>query len=88
MENLKSFFSANPHYFGLLFALFGVVMLIAAIKGAKWLFEKDVSTLTYDIKKIDGWINLFGKKTAQVIVGIGSVVVIIAGLAWFFLSIF
>lgn len=87
MEKMNEFFTNNPHVFGLLFAIFGVFMLISAIRGSKWLFHDDVSGVTYSLKKIDGWINMFGIKTARVVVGIGAVCIIIAGLLWFFLSI-
>ena len=88
MEKLERFLAENPHYFGLMLVVIGVVMLISAIKGSKWLFEKDVSSATYNLKKIDGWINVFGKKTARIIVGIGSVSVIIAGIVWFWIYAF
>ena len=86
MEKVKDYFTLHPHYLGLLFAVFGVLMLISAIKGAKWLFEKDVSSVTYSLKKIDGWINMFGVKTARFVVGIGAVLIIIAGMVWFLLA--
>ena len=88
MEKLENLFTENPHYFGLLIVVFGVVMLISAIRGAKWLFEKDVNKLTYNMKKVDGRINMFGKKAARIIVGIGSVGIIIAGLVWFWIYAF
>ena len=85
MEKVKEFLSANPQVFGLLFALAGVVGLLAAILDADWLFKKDVSGVTYSLKKIDGWINMFGRRTARVAVGVGSVVLIAAGGVWFFI---
>ncbi|MDR0347979.1 MAG: hypothetical protein LBH90_00615 [Tannerella sp.] len=54
MDKVTEFLKENPHTLGLIFALFGVVMLIAAITGAKWLFKKDVSGVTYSLEKIDG----------------------------------
>lgn len=85
LDNLKTFFKENPQYFGLLFIAFGIIMLISSIKGSKWLFEKDVSTLTYNVNKIDGLINLFGKKTARIIVAVSSIVVILSGILWFWI---
>ena len=87
MDKLKDFFTENPHIFGLLFAIFGVVLLISAITGAKWLFKNDVSRVTYSLRKIDGWINMFGVKTTRIMVGISSVFIIITGLFWFLASI-
>lgn len=63
-------------------------MLVSAIVGAKWLFEKDVSGVTYNLDKIDGWINMFGKKTARVFVGLSSIVLILAGGVWFWIYAF
>ncbi len=85
MEKIKEFVSANPQVFGLLFALAGVVGLLAAIFDAEWLFKKDVSGVTYSLKKIDGWINVFGRRTARVAVGVGSVALIAAGAVWFYI---
>ena len=85
MEKVKEFVSANPQVFGLLFALAGVVGLLAAIFDAEWLFKKDVSGVTYSLKKIDGWINVFGRRTARVAVGVGSVALIAAGAVWFYI---
>ena len=88
IDKLQAYLTEHPEYFGVLFVVFGVVLLVAAIRGSKWLFEKDVSGVTYSLKKIDGWINMFGKKAARVYVGISGVVVIIAGVAWFLIYAF
>ncbi|MDR0404157.1 MAG: immunity 17 family protein [Treponema sp.] len=83
MENrLKSFLTGNPHYLGFIFALFGIAGLILAIIDANWLFG-DVNKMTYNLKKIDGWVNFFGRKTARIISGVISVVIILSGLFWF-----
>jgi uncharacterized membrane protein YuzA (DUF378 family) len=83
MENkLKSFLAGNPHYLGLFFALLGIAGLICAITDANWLFG-DVNKMTYNLKKIDGWVNFFGRKPARVISGVISVIIILSGLFWF-----
>ena len=87
IDKLKIFLSLNPHYIGLFIALVGVVLLIAAIKDANWLFG-DVSGVTYSLKKIDGWVNLFGRKTARIIAGVFDVIMILAGLLVFLLGTF
>lgn len=84
-DKLKPFLTENPHYLGLFFALIGVVCLIAAIVDANWLFG-DVNTTTYNLRKIDGWVNFFGRKPARIISGVFSVVVILSGLFWFWMS--
>ena len=86
MEKLENILTENPHYLGLAFAAFGVFMLVSAIMGVKWLFEKDVSKVTYSLKKIDGWINMFGVKTARIVVGATALLTIAAGMVWFLLA--
>ncbi|MDR3046262.1 MAG: hypothetical protein LBU51_01435 [Bacteroidales bacterium] len=44
--------------------LTGLLLLIAAKKEASWLFG-DVSPATHNLKKLDGWINLFDKRAAK-----------------------
>jgi hypothetical protein len=88
IENIKAYFEENPAYFGIIIIVFGIVLLISAIKGSKWLFEKDVSGSTYSLDKIDGWINIFGKKTARIMVAISSVILILSGIVWFWIYTF
>lgn len=88
LEQIKTYFKEHPAYFGLVIIALGIVLLISAIKGSKWLFEKDVSGSTYSLDKIDGWINMFGKKTARVVTGITSVILILAGVVWFWIYTF
>lgn len=82
-DKLKPFLTANPHYLGLFFALLGVIGLVCAIMDVNWLFG-DVNTVTYNLKKIDGWVNFFGRKPARIIAGAFSIVIILSGLFWFF----
>jgi hypothetical protein len=87
IESVKTFFTDNPHFLGIFFALVGVVCLISAIKDANWLFG-NVSGLDYNLKKIDGWVNFFGRKTARIIAGFFSVLAILAGIVWFLIYAF
>jgi hypothetical protein len=82
---LKPFLTDNPHYLGLFFALIGAIGLIAAIVDANWLFG-DVNRTTYNLQKIDGWVNFFGRKAARIISGVFSTLVILSSLCWFFIS--
>ncbi|MCD7963595.1 MAG: immunity 17 family protein [Rikenellaceae bacterium] len=82
MDSFREFLINNPHYFGLLFVLIGSTTLLASIYDAEWLFG-NVSSNTYNLKKIDGLVNRFGRKRARIIYGIFSVSVIISGLVWF-----
>ncbi|NDV65337.1 Imm17 family immunity protein [Bacteroides sp. 224] len=85
MEHLKTYFEENPAHFGYILIALGIAMLVASIKGSKWLFEKDVIGSTYSLNKLDGWINIFGKKTARVVAGICSVLLILVGVFWVWL---
>ena len=78
------FFKKNPHYFGVLFVLIGLLVLISAVVDAHWLFG-DVSDVTYDMGKVDGWVNFFGRDIARVIAGAFAVLMIAAGVVWFIL---
>jgi hypothetical protein len=40
------------------------------------------------MKKIDGWVNFFGRRNARIISGIGSVVTVLAGIGWFLIYAF
>ncbi|MDR2905120.1 MAG: immunity 17 family protein [Helicobacteraceae bacterium] len=82
MEQIKEFLAANPHYFGLLFVIIGVGGLLASIFDWSWIFG-DVSGIAYNLKKIDGWVNMFGRKTARILFGILSSFVILGGIVWF-----
>jgi hypothetical protein len=86
MENqIKTFLTGNPHYLGLVFALFGLVGLFWAVTDANWLYG-NVNQMTYNVRKIDGWVNLLGRKAARIISGVISVIIILSGLAWFILA--
>jgi hypothetical protein len=58
MEKIKEFFAANPHYFGIVIVFIGVMGLLAAIFDWNWVFG-NVSGVTYNMKKIDGWVIFF-----------------------------
>ena len=82
IEKIQVCVNAHPELFGILFLIIGVVILVSALLDANWLFG-DVSGSTYDLRKIDGWVNMFGRKTARVVAGIGGITVCIAGVVWF-----
>ena len=54
---------------------------MAAIFDWSFIFG-DVNRSNYNPEKLDGIINLFGRKTARVVCGILSIVVIGAGILW------
>ena len=82
MDRIKNYISDHPEVFGIFFILVGVGLLIAAWMDANWLFG-DVNSNTYSLKKLDGWVNMFGRKTARVVAGIMSIIIVLAGVVWF-----
>ena len=88
MEKIKTFIEENPGIFGLFFIALGIAGLLAAIFNWSWLFKKDVSGVTHSLRKIDGWINMFGVKAARIFVGVSSVGLIAAGVVWFWIYTF
>lgn len=81
-DDINDFLSVHPYYFGIFFALIGIGLLLSAVYDANWLFG-DVNRTTYNMKRIDGWVNFFGRKTARIITGISSIIVILGGIFWF-----
>lgn len=85
IEKAKNYFSEHPGYAGFIMIGIGAVLLYAAIRGSKWLFEKSVNGSVMNLDKIDGWINVFGKKTARVVAGLLAVILISIGVFWFWI---
>jgi uncharacterized membrane protein len=83
MENIQKWLHENPRYFGIVLILFGIIVFFATLFNAKWLFNN--SQYTYNLKKLDGWINIFGKKAGRIIGFIISILLIIAGIMYFVL---
>ena len=81
-DNIKIYISLHPELFGILFLLIGIVIFISALLDANWLFG-NVSSVTYSLKKIDGWVNMFGRKTARIVAGIGGIIACFSGIVWF-----
>jgi hypothetical protein len=61
--------------------------LLAAIFDWDWVFG-NVSGVTYNLKKVDGWVNFFGRKIARIIFGVSSFFTILAGILWFLIYAF
>jgi preprotein translocase subunit SecF len=83
MDNLTKFFTEHPAAIGIFIALLGLLFLLASIFDWNWIFG-DVSAATYDTGKLDGLINLFGRKTARIIFGAIGAIVFLSGIlaAW------
>jgi hypothetical protein len=85
MEKIQQFLSENPLRSGVLIVAAGILLLLAAVCNWNWLFG-DVTPMTYNTGKIDGMVNLFGRKTARIVCGILSVLTIAGGLVWIWLA--
>lgn len=77
----------NKAWGGLFFILIGILFLIGAIKDWNWIFG-NVSPTTYNLRKLDGIINMFGRKTGRVFAGIGGVLIIICGIVWLYACVY
>jgi len=88
IDKIQKFFTENPAALAALIAALGLTFLLGSILNWNWLFG-DVSPATYSIGKLDGLINLFGRKAARIIFGaIGLFIFIIgAAIAWNYLTI-
>jgi hypothetical protein len=85
MENIQQFLSDNPVIYGIFLLLLGLFLLLGAIFGWNWIFG-NVSPVNYDFGKIDGLVNFFGQKTARIIFGTFSVLVMLGGVLVIWLS--
>lgn len=81
MEKIQEYIASNPVWGGVLIIAIGLFLLLAAIFDWSFIFG-DVNRSNYNPEKLDGIINLFGRKTARVVCGILSIVVIGAGILW------
>ena len=84
LEAIKEFFAKNPHYFGIIFCAAGVLMLMASVKNWDWFFRGP----SWNLEKIEGINNFWGRTVARIVAGIGGIVVIIAGIVWFLIYAF
>jgi len=84
-DNAANYFKSHPALIGVFVALVGLFLLLGSIFNWNWIFG-DVSSTTYSIGKLDGLINLFGRKTARVIFGAISSVIILLGVLIIWLS--
>jgi uncharacterized membrane protein len=81
MERIQEFFQSSPEYFGFVLVVLGLLLIIAAIRKWKWLTEGGDGGVFNDT-----WIvGVFGTKNLRRFYTILGVVLILIGVAWFFL---
>jgi hypothetical protein len=83
-ERLRQFFTNNPQYFGIVLVIFGVFMLLAAIKNWEWVFKGH----SFNTKKLEGISNMWGRGVARIVAGVGGISCIIFGIVWFMIYVF
>lgn len=71
--------SSQLFYGGFFFIIMGIFMLVMAITNSNMLFG---NSKTFNVNKIQGWVNLFGRNTTRVIVMFMGVFLIGFGIFW------
>jgi hypothetical protein len=74
MENVQKFFQENPRYFGIVLVVFGIIIFVST-------FFNNIPN-TYNHKKLDSWINIFGKKNGRIAEIIISSLLLISGVMY------
>jgi hypothetical protein len=81
LDKIRVFFEQNPKYAGIFIALLGVFMITASIFNWNWVFAGH----SFNLKKIEGISNMFGRGAARVIFFIFGLFLIVFGFFWWFL---
>ena len=81
MEKIQQFLALHPEWAGVLMISIGVLLLCASIFDWNWIFG-NVSATNYNLWKVDGIVNVFGRKTARFVLAILSLAVIAGGITW------
>jgi hypothetical protein len=77
-EKIGAFFQKNPKYFSVFIALVGGFMILASIFNWDWIFAGH----SFNLKKIEGIANMFGRGIARIFFGISGVLLIGVGILW------
>jgi len=81
MDKIQRYLAENPEWAGVLIAAFGIFLVLASAFDWNSIFG-DINAANYSTRKIDGLVNLFGRKTARVICGCIGCIVFGAGVVW------
>ena len=76
-EKLQQLIAQNPpYYIGWLALVVGVFVLLASIFNWNWVFKGH----SYNLEKIEGISNIFGRGVARIYFGIGGIICVILGI--------
>jgi hypothetical protein len=81
-QRIGEFFKKNPKLFGVFVIALGLFMLAASIFNWNWIF----AGRSFNLQKLEGISNMFGRGIARIFLGIGAVAVIGAGIVWIIAS--
>lgn len=81
MENIQDYFQSSPKHFGFAIIGLGILLIVASIMKWKWLTEGGDGKVFNDT----WFIGMFGKKKLHILYAITGVVLILIGIAWFFI---
>ena len=82
-DKLKQLFTENPSYFGWFIVAVGVMFVVTAVIDAEWLFGH---ARTFNLGRIEGWVNFFGRNATRAIVGGIGLFIITIGIVWVWIS--
>jgi len=84
-DTIANYMKAHPWAIGGFIALIGLVLFLGSVFNWNWLYG-DVSPATYSLGKLDGLINLFGRKAARIIFGAFAFFIFLLGVLVIWLS--
>jgi hypothetical protein len=75
-DRIGKFLSENPRYFAVFVIAFGVFAIAAAVFNWDWVFRGH----SFNIHKLEGLSNLFGRGTARFVFGGSGLLCVITGI--------
>ena len=85
MEKIAEFLKTHPFVYGIFLVLLGSFFLAGSVFNWHWIFGS-ISPVNFDTGKIDGLVNIFGRKTARIVFGVFSSILILSGIFVIWLS--
>ncbi|KZX16294.1 hypothetical protein [Methanobrevibacter curvatus] len=50
--------------------------------------DKEAAPKSFNTQKIEGWVSLFGRRTARIILAVGGIVIMLVGIVIILLNVF